>query len=475
MTEPRDGLDTDDLEALQTQAAGRPRRARTRPERGGGKQRHRTGRESQGPTTRTSRVRGRKASPARADGRSPGGGASQPTVTPESSPRLRPTALAASRGQQLSKRAREAPDCPTEEPDTEGHHARCPSTHNQDGRAAPRLTQPSSLCQNSRPPAPLPWPVHPPSEVRPSVSVVLQLSAMSHRRTVLSQEALARTDFTGLKHRLLMGPSWPDRTCGDRRGGMKTPPAPRVLRTRSRCPEDAGRAGCIPAGREEPRPEAGAACSPRVCRGAPPACGCAPGPQPCDSYVQESARLHGPDEDLEGVLRPGRNDLPAAVHGNAGELGGPWRREGAEVPVPVPRHESSWQRSVPDTPAQVPGPSPNPRLYARDPCLAITARPRERLLERSPVEVKGTHGPIHGRGHDDIASGSEGHAGDPTRVLRKSDEAEATEGVPHLDLQRGEGGRHQLRTTHTHTCAHSTVCPPSPEMPSAPCLSAAST
>lgn len=46
-----------------------------------------------------------------------------------------------------------------------------------------------------------------PSEVRASVSVVLQLSTMSHRRTVRSQEALARTDFVGLKHRPLMGPS----------------------------------------------------------------------------------------------------------------------------------------------------------------------------------------------------------------------------------------------------------------------------
>lgn len=55
---------------------------------------------------------------------------------------------------------------------------------------------------------------HSPSEVRASVSVVLQLSAMSHRCTVLSQEALARTDFMGLKHSPLMGPSWPDKTCG---------------------------------------------------------------------------------------------------------------------------------------------------------------------------------------------------------------------------------------------------------------------
>lgn len=54
-----------------------------------------------------------------------------------------------------------------------------------------------------------------PSEVSASVSVVLQLSTMSHSRTVLSQEALARTDFIGLKHRPLMGPSWPDKTYSD--------------------------------------------------------------------------------------------------------------------------------------------------------------------------------------------------------------------------------------------------------------------
>lgn len=55
--------------------------------------------------------------------------------------------------------------------------------------------------------------LHSPSEVSASVSLVLQLSYMSHRRTVLSQEALARMDFIGLKHRPLMGPSWPDKTC----------------------------------------------------------------------------------------------------------------------------------------------------------------------------------------------------------------------------------------------------------------------
>lgn len=56
-----------------------------------------------------------------------------------------------------------------------------------------------------------------PSEVKVKVSLVLQLSNMSHRRTVLSQEALARMDFIGLKQRPLMGPSWPDRTYEGRR------------------------------------------------------------------------------------------------------------------------------------------------------------------------------------------------------------------------------------------------------------------
>lgn len=51
--------------------------------------------------------------------------------------------------------------------------------------------------------------------------------------------------------------------------------------------------------------------------------------------LQQPARLHGPEEDLEGVLGPGSNDLPTRVHCHAGELSGPRGREGAEVPVPA--------------------------------------------------------------------------------------------------------------------------------------------
>lgn len=51
-----------------------------------------------------------------------------------------------------------------------------------------------------------------PSEVRLSVSLTCQLFNMSHSRTVRSHEALARMDWTGLKHRQLTGPSWPPRT-----------------------------------------------------------------------------------------------------------------------------------------------------------------------------------------------------------------------------------------------------------------------
>lgn len=82
----------------------------------------------------------------------------------------------------------------------------------------PHTGEPGRTSTETRPshPGPRLPPAHPtcssPSEVRANVSVVLQLSTMSHRRTVLSQEALARIDFIGLKQRPLMGPSWPDRT-----------------------------------------------------------------------------------------------------------------------------------------------------------------------------------------------------------------------------------------------------------------------
>lgn len=52
-----------------------------------------------------------------------------------------------------------------------------------------------------------------PSELSLRISLVCQLSFMSHSRTVLSQDTLANTDCTGLKHRLLTGPSWPLSTC----------------------------------------------------------------------------------------------------------------------------------------------------------------------------------------------------------------------------------------------------------------------
>lgn len=74
-----------------------------------------------------------------------------------------------------------------------------------------------------------------------------------------------------------------------------------------------------------------------------------PAPRP-DTHVQEPACLHGPDEDLKGILGPGRHDLPAAVHGHAGELGGPRGRESAEVPVPARRQASGWHGSQSPTP-----------------------------------------------------------------------------------------------------------------------------
>lgn len=67
----------------------------------------------------------------------------------------------------------------------------------------------------------------------------------------------------------------------------------------------------------------------------------------------------------------------------------------------------------------------------------------------SPVKIEGSHGAIQGGGDDDMARGGERHACDPTRVLRESDKAEATEGVPHFDLEREHMGgsyEHSYRT-----------------------------
>ncbi len=45
---------------------------------------------------------------------------------------------------------------------------------------------------------------------------------MSHSRTVLSHDTLASTDWTGLKHKLLTGPSWPLSTCSSSKELQRT-------------------------------------------------------------------------------------------------------------------------------------------------------------------------------------------------------------------------------------------------------------
>ena len=69
-------------------------------------------------------------------------------------------------------------------------------------------------------------------------------------------------------------------------------------------------------------------------------------------------------------------------------------------------------------------PNPHPHAWRQD----------------SPVKIEGSHSAIQGGGDDDMACGGECHSSDPTGVLRESDKAEATEGVPHLDLGREHTG-----------------------------------
>lgn len=52
------------------------------------------------------------------------------------------------------------------------------------------------------------------------------------------------------------------------------------------------------------------------------------------NHLKQSPCLHGPYEDLEGVLRPGTHHLPAGVQRQAGELNRTRRSKGTEVTVP---------------------------------------------------------------------------------------------------------------------------------------------
>lgn len=104
------------------------------------------------------------------------------------------------------------------------------------------------------------------------------------------------------------------------------------------------------------------------------------------AHLQQSACLHGPQEDLKGVLGSGAHQLSADVYCEGGELRGPRRRECPEVSV--------------------------------------------------PVQVERSDRPVQGGADDDEAAGGEGDVGDAAGVLREGDEAEAAVGVPHFDLKR---------------------------------------
>lgn len=99
----------------------------------------------------------------------------------------------------------------------------------------------------------------------------------------------------------------------------------------------------------------------------------------------------------------------------------------------------------------------NTHLYLK--CFIHKGPGAPRVLGRqdSPVKIEGSHGAIQGGGDDDIARGGERHSSDPTRVLRESDKAEATEGVPHFDLEREHMGgsyEHSHRDL-DHAASHS--------------------
>lgn len=146
-------------------------------------------------------------------------------------------------------------------------------------------------------------------------------------------------------------------------------------------------------------------------------------------YLQEPARLHGPQEDLEGVLGSCAHQLSTDIYSQGGELRRPRRREGPEVPVPARTEKGHMDLTA---------------------CRAARSVARHALFGDSPVQVERSDRPVQGRADDDEAAGGEGDAGDAAGVLGEGDEAEAAGGVPHFDLR--DKGRH-AGTQSRHTAA----------------------
>lgn len=154
------------------------------------------------------------------------------------------------------------------------------------------------------------------------------------------------------------------------------------------------------------------------------------------AYLQQPARLHGPQEDLEGVLSAGAHQLSADVHRQRRELRRPRRRERPEVSVPF------FLKKQTKTKSSVKG-----RLGTHTHSHTHAVRG---ATSGSPVQVERPDGPVQGGADDHEAAGREGDVGDAAGVFREGDEAEAAVGVPHFDL-RGARKPHRIRRTRTHS------------------------
>lgn len=141
-------------------------------------------------------------------------------------------------------------------------------------------------------------------------------------------------------------------------------------------------------------------------------------------HLQQTASLHGPQEDLEGVLGSGAHQLAADIYSQGGELRRARRCEGPEVAVPA-NTEELWF------------------------LCATSRRSCENPAATSPVQVEGPDGAVQRGADDDEAAGGEGHAGDAAGVLGERDEAQAAAGVPRLHLWRQkQPGERRLRLLH---------------------------
>lgn len=103
-------------------------------------------------------------------------------------------------------------------------------------------------------------------------------------------------------------------------------------------------------------------------------------------YLKQPAGLHGPQEDLKGILSSSSHQLPTDIYSQGGELCRPRRRQRPEVSVPVIHKDADFLQRR-NTSLLAAPPLPTTHLCRSN---ARTVPSRDALTMTKPLEAKVT-------------------------------------------------------------------------------------